>query len=160
VSDLAIRPADIADAATLMRLIRELAAFENMAHLVEATEEDIRREGFGAQPHFEAVLAEQNGQAVGFALFFHNFSTFMGRPGLYVEDLYISESARGSGLGRKLMAYLARLALARGCPRLELSVLHWNPARAFYEKIGLVQNRDWLPYRVSGEALSDLARQA
>src|SRR5262249_9223124 len=113
--------------------------------------------GFGARPHFEAVLAERDGEALGFALYFHNFSTFMGRPGLYIEDLFVSEAARGSGLGRQLLAHLARIAVSRGCPRLELSVLHWNPARAFYERMGLAQNADWLPYRVSGEALQRLA---
>jgi len=157
---ITIRSAEASDTPVLMRLIRELAAFENMEHLVEASEADIRREGFGPKPHFEAVLAERDGEALGFALFFHNFSTFMGKPGLYVEDLFVSEAARGTGLGRMLLAHLAGIALARGCPRLELSVLHWNPARAFYEKMGLAQNADWLPYRVSGEALRALAKKA
>ncbi len=147
------------DSATILRLIRELAAFENLLDAVRATEADIRRDGFGPERRFECLLAETDGQAVGFALFFPSYSTFEGRAGLYLEDIYVIDSARGLGIGRALMARLARLAGERGFPRLDLSVLHWNPARAFYERLDFRQSADWLPYRLSGEALRALAEE-
>ncbi|MDX1711913.1 MAG: GNAT family N-acetyltransferase [Rhodovibrionaceae bacterium] len=157
MSQTVIREAAESDAGTILRLIRELAEFERLAHEVRATEADIRRDGFGPQRYFECLLAEADGEAVGFALFFHDYSTFEGRPGIYLEDLFVREEQRGRGLGRQLIARLAALAVERDCRRLDLSVLHWNPARDVYERLGFEQKQDWLPYRLSGEGLRKLA---
>ncbi len=154
-----IRMAEPQDSATILRLIRALAEFENLLHAVRATEADIRRDGFGPDRRFECLLAEVDGEAVGLALFFLNYSTFEGRAGLYLEDLYVAESARGLGVGRAIMARLARLAGERGYPRLDLSVLNWNPARAFYERLAFNHSADWLPYRLDGDALRALAQE-
>jgi GNAT superfamily N-acetyltransferase len=154
-----IRMAVREDAATILRLIRELADYEDLLDQVRASEADILRDGFGDSLRFECLLAEQGGVAVGFALFFHNYSTFEGRSGLYLEDLYVNEKARSLGLGRALIARLAKLAMARGCPRLELAVLEWNPARAFYRRLGFDHNKDWLPYRLSGIRLKAMAAE-
>jgi GNAT superfamily N-acetyltransferase len=154
-----IRPAEACDAATIVRLIRALADFENLADQVRITEADVLRDGFGERPAFECLLAEVEGAAVGFALFFENYSTFEGRSGIFVEDLYVAETARGLGVGRRLLARLARIAVERGCPRLDLSVLHWNPARGFYDRLGFRHMADWLPYRLAGDALGRLADQ-
>jgi len=157
--DAVIRPAAPTDAGTILRLIRELAAFEGLAEQVRAAETDILRDGFGAEPRFQCLLAEVDGHAVGFALYFYNYSTFEGRPGIYLEDLYVAEAARGQGIGLRLMAHLAAIALAQGCRRIDLAMLHWNPARLFYERLGLTQIADWLPFRLEGEALRQLADQ-
>lgn len=157
--DAAIRPAAPADAGTILRLIRELAAFEGLAEQVRAAEADILRDGFGARPRFQCLLAELDGQAVGFALYFYIYSTFEGRPGIYLEDLYVAEAARGHSIGRRLMARLATIALEQDCRRIDLAMLHWNPARRFYERLGLTQVADWLPFRLEGEALRQLADQ-
>jgi len=159
MSTVVIRPAQAEDAATLLRLIRELAEFEKLAHEVRASEADLIREGFGAVPRYEALLAELNGSAVGFALFFHNYSTFTGRAGLYLEDIFITETARGHGIGRKMMARLAAIAVERNCARLDLWVLNWNPARRFYDMLGMRQMSDWLPYRLDGAGLTKLAAE-
>lgn len=148
------------DEGTILGLIRELAEFETLLHEVRATEADIRRDGFGTQPRFECLLAELDDDPVGFALFFHNYSTFEGRAGLYLEDIYVRPAARGRGVGRALMRALARTAVERGCARFELSVLHWNPARSFYGELGFTQLADWLPYRLTGAALARLAEAA
>ncbi len=154
-----IRLAAREDAATILRLVRELADYEDLLDRVRATEADILRDGFGDVPRFECLLAEQSGAAVGFALFFHSYSTFEGRSCLYVEDLYVNQRVRGLGLGRALMARLASLTVARGCARLELAVLDWNPARAFYRRLGFDHNTDWLPYRLGGTRLEALAAE-
>ncbi len=124
---------------------------------MRVTAEDIRRYGFGDRPAFECLIAELDGRPVGFALFFANFSTWEGRPGIYLEDLYVDEAARGHGVGRDLMAALARQVVERGGERLDFSVLDWNPARRFYGRVGARYMEHWLPYRVSGDALLDLA---
>jgi GNAT superfamily N-acetyltransferase len=156
-----VRTATPADAGTIVELIRELAVYEKEPLTrVKATEADILRDGFGPQPRFECLLLEAAGRAAGFALFFHNYSTWEGRAGLYVEDLFISEWARGSGLGRQLIAEIAALATSRGCTRIDLSVLHWNPARAFYERIGFVETADWRRYRLEGQPLMRLAAES
>lgn len=155
----AIRLAAREDAATILRLVRELADYEDLLDRVRATEADILRDGFGETARFECLLAEKNSVAVDFALFFHSYSTFEGRSCLYVEDLYVNERVRGLGLGRALMARLANLAVARGCARLELAVLDWNPARAFYRRLGFDHNTDWLPYRLGGNRLEALAAE-
>jgi GNAT superfamily N-acetyltransferase len=157
--DIAVRLAQPSDAGTILALIRELAAFEELLHEVRATEADIRRDGFGPQPRFECLLADLAGEPVGFALFFHNYSTFEGRAGLYLEDIYVRPAARGRGVGRALMRALARAALERDCARFELSVLHWNPARDFYGELGFTQMANWLPYRLAGQALTRLAQE-
>jgi len=153
-----IRPARPADAATILRFIRDLAAFEREPDAVEATEETLGEALFGAHPAAEAVIAEQDGQPLGFALFFHNFSTWTGRRGLYLEDLYVTPDARGRGIGGALLRHLAGIAVARGCARFEWSVLDWNAeAIAVYRRIGAVGMEDWTVQRLSGEPLRRLA---
>jgi GNAT superfamily N-acetyltransferase len=152
-----IRPAGPADAGTILRLVRELAAYEGLLDQVRAREADLLRDGFGQDSYFQCLLVEINGEAVGFALFFHIYSTFEGRPGLYIEDIYLAEPARARNLGRRLMARLAAIALETGCTRLDLSVLRENPARGFYHRLGAAEVADWLPYRLEGDALKHLA---
>ena len=154
---IAIRPAGGSDAATIVRLVRELAAFEGLLDQVRITTADVLRDGFGERRRFECLLAEVDGAAVAFALYFDTYSTFEGRAGIFVEDLYVAQSVRGLGVGRRLLARLAQIAIERGCPRLDLSVLHWNPARGFYDRLGFRHNADWLPYRLTGDALARLA---
>jgi ribosomal protein S18 acetylase RimI-like enzyme len=154
---LTIRPATVEDVPTLLALIRALARYENAEDRVHADEATLLAEGFGPRPAFEAIIAFLGDRPAGFALFFHNFSTWVGRRGLYVEDLFVEEWARGRRLGERLLTELARIAVERGCRRLDLSVLSWNPARAFYERIGLRHLEEWLPYRIEGEDLQSLA---
>ncbi len=154
-----VRLATQDDATSILKLIKDLAEFENLSDQVKATEADLLRDGFGPTPRFECLIAEHGGKAVGFALFFHSYSTFEGRAGLYLEDLFIVEEARKLGVGRQLIRALAELAVERNCARLELSVLDWNPARGFYHKLGFQHQNDWLPYRISGEDLTKLARE-
>ena len=146
------------DAPAIVRFVRGLAAFEHEPpESVRLTDDNLARDVFGPTPRAEVLIAERAGEAVGFALFFHNYSTWEGRPGLYLEDLYVDEPARGTGAGRALMAALARLARDRDCARLELSVLDWNPAREFYHRLGMRHMATWLPYRLDGDALAALA---
>jgi len=152
-----IRAAAEADAGLLLQLIRELAIYEKAPDAVVATEDDLRRHGFGPRRAFETLLAFADGRPAGFALFFTNFSTWLGKPGLYLEDIFISEWARGLGVGRRLMARLAAVAVERDYGRLDFWVLHWNPARGFYERLGFRHMDEWLPYRAEGEALDRLA---
>jgi GNAT superfamily N-acetyltransferase len=155
-----IRPAEPADIPVIAELIRGLARFEKLEDQVALTEELLAAGLFGAHPYAESVLAEVEGQPVGFALFFHNFSTFLARPGLYLEDLFVLPEHRGLGIGRTLLAHLARLAVERGCGRLEWAVLDWNQeAISFYERLGARANSEWTTYRVTGEALHRLARE-
>lgn len=156
----AVRPATPADAETILGFIKGLAAFEREPDAVKTTPANLLRDGFGAHPQFEVLIAELDGEPAGFALFFPTYSTWEGRPGLHLEDLFVAEHARGQGLGRKLMATLAALAVARGYARLELSVLQWNPAREFYHHLGMGHLQEWLPYRLSGKALRALAAEA
>ena len=153
-----IRLAEPTDAALILEMIQALATFEQERDKVVATLDDIRREGFGTNPAFECLIAESDGQPAGFALFFHNYSTWTGRRGIYLEDLFVHDWARGRGVGEALLRGLAGLALERGCARLDLWVLHWNPARGFYERLGITHMQDWLPYRCRGEALERLAK--
>jgi len=144
----------------IAELIRALARYEKLEQEVVMTEELLAAGLFGERPYAEVVLAEDDGRPVGFALFFHNFSTFLGRPGIYLEDLFVLPEQRGQGIGRILLAHLARLAVERGCGRLEWAVLDWNQdAIKFYERLGARPNSDWTVYRLTGEALSGLARQ-
>ena len=152
-----IRFATAADAGLLLRFIRELAAYERASDAVVATEEDLCRYGFGPERHFEAILAFLDEEPAGAALFHSRFSTWLGRPGLYLEDLYVTEAARGFGIGRQLMARLAAIAIERGWGRIDFHVLDWNPARRFYERLGLGHVEDWLRYGGDEAALRRLA---
>ncbi len=155
-----IDPATPADVPLVLEFIRELAEYERLAQAVVATERDVRAALFGERPAAEAVIGRQDADPVGFALFFRNFSTFLGRPGIYLEDLYVRPAFRGRGFGRRLLAHLARLARQRGCGRVEWSVLDWNaPAIAAYRRAGAVPLDEWTTYRLSGEALARLARE-
>jgi GNAT superfamily N-acetyltransferase len=153
-----VRPATPADVPTILRFVRDLAEYEREPDAVEATEPMLHDALFGTSAAAEAVIAERDGQPIGFALFFHNFSTWKGRRGLYLEDLYVTPEARGSGAGRALLAHLAALALDRGCARFEWSVLDWNaPAIGFYRAIGAVGMEEWTVQRLEGAALARLA---
>ena len=155
-----IRSAIQGDVPVIAQLIRGLARFEKLEHEVVMTEDLLATALFGERQYAEVLLAEDEGLAVGFALFFHNFSTFLGRPGIYLEDLFVMPEHRGKGIGRLLLASLARLAVERHCGRLEWAVLDWNrEAIRFYERLGARPNSDWTIYRLTGEALSGLARQ-
>ncbi|MBN2432536.1 MAG: GNAT family N-acetyltransferase [Acidobacteria bacterium] len=155
---LTIRPATAKDVPLILHFIRRLAEYERLAHEVTATEDVLRETLFGRRPSAEVILGYLGPQPVGFALFFHNFSTFLGRPGIYLEDLFIEEDYRRRGFGRAMLRHLARLALERNCGRLEWWVLDWNrPAIDFYRRIGAVPMSDWTVYRLSGAALQRLA---
>ncbi len=154
-----LRAATPADLPAIVGLIRELAVFEKLEHLVVVTPESLHPHLFGPRPAAEAVVGEVGGAVVAFALFFTNFSTFLGKPGLYLEDLYVQPAHRGSGLGKALLRHLGALAVARGCGRFEWSVLDWNRnAIDFYEKMGATVMPDWRICRVTGEALQAFAR--
>lgn len=155
---LVIRPATVDDVPLIRQLIGELADYERLSHAAVATDDDLRTQLFGAQPAAEVLIGEVDGIPAGFALFFHNFSTFLGKRGLYLEDLFVRPHYRGVGLGKHLMAALARLAVQRDCGRFEWSVLDWNaPAIAFYRRIGAVGLDEWTVQRLEGEALHALA---
>ena len=157
---LSIRLATPADLTLIAALIRELAGFEKLLHEVRFDEAKLAQHLFGARPHAEVVIGEVDGVAQGFALFFHNFSTFEGRPGIYLEDLFVQPAARGAGLGKALLAYLAALAVERDCARLEWSVLDWNaPAIGFYTALGARTMDEWTIMRVDGAALHALGSQ-
>ena len=155
---LSIRPASIDDVPLIRALIAELAEYERLADAAVATDDDLRAQLFGAQPAAEVLIGEVDGEPTGFALFFHNFSTFLGKRGLYLEDLFVRPAFRGTGLGKHLMAALARIAVQRDCGRFEWSVLDWNaPAIGFYRRIGAVGMHEWTVQRLEGEALHALA---
>jgi GNAT superfamily N-acetyltransferase len=157
---LTIRPATVADVALVLDFIPGLAEYERLPHEVVATEALLTETLFGPTPGAEVLLAELDGEPAGFALFFHNFSTFLGRRGLYLEDLFVRPAFRGRGVGRALLARLAALARARGCGRFEWSVLDWNePAIGFYRALGAVPMEHWTVYRVTGDALDRLAAE-
>ncbi len=154
----AIRPASEVDCPLILSFIRELAEYEKLLHEVVATEEALGKNLFGDRKSAEVIIGEWDGEPVAFALFFSNFSTFLGKPGLYLEDLYVRPAMRGRGLGKKMLAYLAGLALARGCGRMEWSVLDWNkPAIDFYRSINAVPMDEWTVQRLTGPALAQLA---
>ena len=155
---ISIRPARRADVPLVLDFVRELAEYEHLSSEVVATAADFERALFADPAAAYAVIASDGAAPVGFALYFFNFSTFLGRPGLYLEDLYVRPAARGRGIGRALLAHLAGIALARGCGRLEWAVLDWNePAIGFYRSLEARPNADWTTYRLSGEALARLA---
>lgn len=154
-----LRPAERRDLPAITALIRELAEFERLSHVCQATPEALEPHLFGERPVAEAVVAEGGGEVIGFALFFTNFSTFMARPGLYLEDLYVQPAWRGHGIGQALLEHLGALAVERGCGRFEWSVLDWNEnAIGFYRRMGATVLPDWRICRVSGEALQRFAR--
>ena len=156
---LHIRPAEPEDVALLLDLIRELADYEKAPQEAVATPELLRAALFGERPSAEAVIAEWQGEPAGFALFFHNFSTWLGKPGLYLEDLFVREDRRGRGIGKALLLHLARIARERGCGRMEWSVLDWNrPAIEFYEALGAKRQSEWTVYRLDAWALDKLSR--
>jgi GNAT superfamily N-acetyltransferase len=156
-----IRPASPEDVPLILSLIRELAEYEKLLHEVKATEAGLKTALFGARPYAECVIAELGGKPAGFALFFHNFSTFLAKPGLYLEDLYVKPELRGKGVGKKLLAHLAALTLKRGCGRFEWAVLDWNePAIKFYKSLGAEMMDSWKINRLTGKALEKLAADA
>jgi GNAT superfamily N-acetyltransferase len=153
-----IRPATEADAPVILSFVQQLAGYEKLSHEVVATEASIRETLFGMRRVAEVAIGYLNEKPVGFVLFFHNYSTFLGQPGLYIEDLFVNESYRRRGFGRALLLYVARLAHERQCGRLEWSVLDWNePAIEFYKKLGALPMSDWTVYRVTGDSLRRLA---
>ena len=159
MSDLAIRFASADDVPLILRFIRDLARYEKLEHEVVVTEEILKQTLFGPRRYAEVLIGEVNGEPAGFALFFHNFSTFIGRPGIYLEDLFVRPEHRGRGFGKALLARLAQLAIERNCGRVEWAVLDWNtPAIDFYKSIGAVMMTDWRIFRLKGQSLETLAR--
>ncbi|MEM7030211.1 MAG: GNAT family N-acetyltransferase [Chloroflexota bacterium] len=159
IPEFRLRPATDTDIPIILSFIQELADYEQLAHEVVATEEILRRNLFGERQVAEVILGYWNDEPVSFALFFHNFSTFLGKPGLYLEDLYVKSEMRGRGIGTTLLSYLAKLAVERNCGRFEWSVLDWNePAIRVYRAIGAEGLDEWTVQRVTGEALTQLAR--
>jgi GNAT superfamily N-acetyltransferase len=156
---LQLRRATAADVPEILALVKDLAVYEREPHAVVASEADYLRDGFGPSPRFFVELASWDGAVVGFALWYFNWSTWRGRPGLHLEDLFVRPAARGRGIGKALLTHLARRALAEGCARFQWQVLDWNtPAIGFYEGLGALALRAWVPMRVEGEALERLAR--
>ena len=155
---MTIRPATAADVPTILRFIRELALYEREPDAVLATEADLLRDGFGPTPRFWSLIAEHEGKAAGFALYFTSYSTWRGHHGIRLEDLYVTPALRGQGIGKALLARLAQIAVEQGCPRLEWDVLDWNaPAIAVYERLGAHILTEWRIMRLSGDALDALA---
>ena len=153
-----IRPATEKDTPVIITLIKELADYERLSHEVVASEDDIRNSLFGVRPFAQALIGVNEGIAVSFALYFYNFSTFLGKPGIYLEDLYVQPEHRGKGFGRKMLVHIARLAKKQNCGRFEWSVLDWNePAIRTYEKLNAKPMNEWILYRLTGEALDNLA---
>ena len=156
---ITIRPAEAHELPLVLEFIRELAVYERLEHEVQVTTADLAVALFGPRPFAEVVFACLEGEPVGFALFFQHFSTFLGKPGIYLEDLFVRPQARGHGIGRRLLAWLARTTLERGCARLDWAVLDWNlPSIGFYRSLGAVAQDEWTTMRVSGAALERLAR--
>ena len=159
--NFAIRPATAADVPIILELIRALATYERAPNEVTATEDGLSKVLFGEKPAAEVLLAFENDTAVGFAVFFHNFSTWLGRPGLYLEDLFVRPEDRGKGYGRALLIHLAKIARDRGCGRMEWAVLDWNePAIQFYRKLGAKPMDDWTVFRLKRDGIAKLADAA
>jgi GNAT superfamily N-acetyltransferase len=158
MSGIRITPATEADVPVILEMIRGLAEYEKLLHVVAATEDQLRRTLFNERPAAEVLLAHLDGEPIGFALFFPNYSTFLAQPGIYLEDLYVKPHARGKGAGLALFVELARIAVARGCGRVEWAVLDWNePSVRFYKKLGAVAMDDWTTFRLTSEPLQRLA---
>jgi GNAT superfamily N-acetyltransferase len=157
-SNFMVRTGTEEDAPVIFSLIKELAEYEHLSHEVVASVDDIRETLFGERPFAETLIGEYQGLPISFALFFYNFSTFLGKPGIYLEDLYVQPEQRGKGFGSEMLAHIATLAKERNCGRFEWSVLNWNtPAIRTYEKLGAAPMKEWILYRLSGEALDRLA---
>ncbi|MDW6093304.1 GNAT family N-acetyltransferase [Vibrio rhizosphaerae] len=155
-----IRPATISDAATILDFINQLAIYEKEPNAVANTVEAIERKLFGDDVRAHALICEADNQPIGFAVYFFNYSTWLGQYGLYLEDLYVSEAHRGLGAGKALMKYLARLAVSKDCGRFEWTVLDWNqPSIDFYQSIGAEPQDEWIIYRMTGQSLLDFAEQ-
>ncbi|WP_017714859.1 GNAT family N-acetyltransferase [Kamptonema formosum] len=159
-NDLILRSATPADVPAIFGLIQALAKYENLSHAVTGTPDALKEHLFGERPYAEVILAERAGEIAGFALFFYNYSTFLTKPGIYLEDLFVLPESRRQGIGKALLTYLAQLAVARNCGRLEWSVLDWNePAISFYERCGAKVLPDWRICRLAGDDLTHLASQ-
>ena len=158
---ITVREAIDADASLILRFVQELAIYEKAEHEVLATEESILNTIFGRNTGVYALICDYAGEAIGFAVYFYNYSTWLGKPGLFLEDLYVSPGHRGLGAGKALLRHLARIAVARGCGRFEWNVLDWNePSIGFYESLGAEPLSEWIGYRLTGDALLDLAGSA
>ncbi len=158
---LLIRKAQPEDVGTILKLIRGLAEYENEPQAAEATEADLLRDGFGPNPKFHCVIADWGGTPAGFALYFYNYSTWKGRSGIFLDDIFVWPQYRGKGIGKALLLHVARTAVAENCGRYEWLVLDWNtPAIEFYESLGAKRMKQWLPVRVEGQALLELARKS
>jgi GNAT superfamily N-acetyltransferase len=156
-SEIKVRPATVDDVELLHKFSVDLSTYEDEPHAVTSTPQTLARDGFGKDPQFAALIAEMAGKPVGFALYTFNYSVWTGARGIFIEDIWVVPEQRRAGVARALMAALARECAAKGFKRIDLNVLDWNPARGFYEKIGLRWIKNWLPYRLSGEALEKLA---
>ena len=157
---LSIRPATQHDVRLLLDFIRGLAEYERAPELAIATEADLLRDGFGPHPKFHCIIAEWDGEPAGFALYFYNYSTWRGRPGIYLEDLFVWPKLRGQGIGKALLIHLAQIAVRENCGRFEWAVLDWNqPAFDFYESLGAKRMKEWIIMRVDGDALINLANE-
>ena len=157
--DTVIRAATVEDSALILRFVNELATFERASDQVRASVDDIRESIFGTDSIAHALVCSIDAEPAGFAVYFFNYSTWLGKKGLYLEDLYVSPDSRGKGAGKALLKHLAGIAVANGCGRFEWSVLDWNePSRKFYESFGAQPQSEWIGYRLSGDALSDLAK--
>ncbi len=154
---ISYRKAEKKDIPVIHRFIIELAKYEKLENEVVATRESLEKTLFGRRPYAEVILAEVDGKEAGFVLFFHNYSTFLAKPGIYIEDLYVRTQYRGKGLGKGLLSYIASLAIERGCGRVEWWVLNWNPARKFYDSIGATALNEWVVYRLTGDKITALA---
>jgi GNAT superfamily N-acetyltransferase len=156
--NITVEAATPADIPTILALIRELADYEKLSHLVQATEECLRRDLFGPRPYAEVLIGRLHGKPVGYALFFHSYSTFLAKPGIYLEDVYVQQSARGAGVGKALFRGVAKVAHERGCGRLEFSVLDWNqPSIDFYRALGAEALDEWTMYRLTEETIARVA---
>jgi len=159
MSKLSIRPAVIDDCQTLLHFITELAIYEKAEHEVLATEQSLKESIFTDNSHVHALICEQQGEAIGIAIYFYNYSTWLAQSGLYLEDLYVSKKCRGQGAGKLLLKHLANIAVENNCGRFEWSCLDWNkPSRDFYEGVGAIAQSEWVGYRLSGQALVDFAK--
>lgn len=157
---ITIRPATDSDIPAILGFIRALAKYERLEHECIATEQGLRKTLFGTRPYAEVVFACVDDTPVGFALFFHNYSTFLGKPGIYLEDLFVNPEARGRGIGKRLLQWLAKTAVERDCGRLEWAVLDWNePSIRFYKSLGAVLKSEWQIFRLTGEALTALSAE-
>lgn len=161
MNNFEIKFATVDDVPLILSFIKQLAEYEKLLHEVVATEDILKQTLFGPKAYAEVIIAYLDQKPVGFALFFHNFSTFLGRPGIYLEDLFVDPNVRGKGIGQKLLSYLAKLAKERNCGRLEWWVLDWNEtAINFYKRIGAIPMDEWTVFRVTGQALDDLANES